>query len=116
MLYWICHKESVMSVGASINVSSQRISLSKATLVCGLLSFVLGLLIAIPGIIIGHTARSKIKDNPYQFGGAKLALIGLVMCYVAGILSVITFAYVITNPDILQAIADYTGQSILLPE
>ena len=111
-----CKKESVMSVSASINVPSPRVSLSRVTLACGLLSFFLGLLVAIPGIFIGHTARSQIKDNPYRFGGAKLALTGLMMCYLAGGLSLITIIYVAFNPESLLLVADLTGYSLPLAE
>lgn len=105
-----------MSVVASINAPSQRVSLPMVALVCGLLSFFLGLLVAVPGIIIGHVARAQIRDNPYRFGGARLALVGLLMCYFAGALSVVTIVYVVLNPEVLQLFADYTGHNLLLAE
>lgn len=104
-----------MLASASINVPSPRVRLSRVALACGLLSFFLGLF-AIPGIIIGHMARSQIKDNPYRFGGAKLALTGLMMSYLAGTLSLMTLAYVILHPESLQVVADFTGYSLLLSE
>ena len=105
-----------MSYSASMNVSNPRISLPMVTLACGLLSFILGLLIAVPGIIVGHMARSQIKENPYRFGGARLVLTGLTMCYLAGALSIMTIIYVLTYPEVLQVVADYTGYSLLLSE
>ncbi len=105
-----------MSVSASINVPNLRLSLPMVTLVCGLLSFILGLLIAIPGIIVGHMARSQIKENPYRFGGARLALAGLMMCYLAGALSLMTVIYVLIYPEVLQIVADYTGYGLLPSE
>lgn len=105
-----------MFASASTNIPNPRVRLSMVALVCGLLSFFLGLLIAIPGIIIGHMARSQIKDNPYRFGGAKLALTGLMMSYLAGALSLVTIVYVVMYPETLQTVADITGYSLLLSE
>ena len=105
-----------MSVGMSVNAPSPRVSLSMATLVCGLLSFFLGLLTAIPGIVIGHAARSKIKDNPCRFGGAKLALAGLMMCYLACVVSMMALTYIVVYPETLQVVGDYAGYSLLLSE
>jgi len=101
---------------ASVNVPNPCFRLPMVTLVCGLLSFFLGLLIAVPGIVVGHMARSQIKDNPYRFGGAKLALTGLMMCYLAGGLSIVAIAYLIIYPEILQVVGEYTGYSLLLSE
>ena len=105
-----------MSVTASVNVASPRVSLPMVTLVCGFLSFFLSLLIAVPGIMIGHLARSQIKENPYRFSGAKLALSGLMMCYVSVVLSIISSVYVVANPEVLEVIADYVGYSLVLSE
>jgi len=108
--------ESVMFASASINVPNPRVSLSMVTLACGLLSFFLGLLIAVPGIFLGHMARSQIKDNPYRFGGARLALAGLMMCYLSGALSLITVVYLAAYPETLQVVGEYTGYSLLMSE
>ena len=105
-----------MSSSVSINVPCPRSNLSRATLVCGLLSLFLGLLVAIPGIFIGHRARSQIKDNPYRFGGSRFALVGLTLCYLAGALSIVTTAYIIVFPETLQTVAEYIGYSLLLSE
>jgi len=105
-----------MLASALVNVPNPRVSLSMVALVCGLLSFFFGLLIAVPGIIIGHMARSQIKENPYRFGGARLALAGLFMSYLAGTLSLMTLAYVVIYPESLQVVADLTGYSLLLSE
>ena len=105
-----------MSVIASMNVASPRLSLPVVTLVCGFLSFFLGLLIAVPGIIIGHLARSQIKSNPYRFSGAKLALSGLMMCYLSVLLSFTTIAYVVMYPETLEVVANYTNYSLMLSE
>lgn len=111
-----CKMESAMSSFVSINASSPRLSLSRAALVCGLLSFFLGFLLAVPGIFIGHMARSQIKDNPYRFGGDRLALTGLMMSYLASTLSLIIIVYFFVYPESLQVVAEYTGYSLLLSE
>ena len=111
-----CEMESNMSLSSSIDVSYPRLSLSRAALVCGFLSLFLGFLIAVPGIIIGHTARSQIRDNPYRFGGDKLALTGLMLSYLAGALSLMTIVYVFAYPETLQTVAEYTGYSLILSE
>jgi len=105
-----------MSLSASISTTNPRVNLSLVTLGCGLLSFFLGLLVAVPGIIIGHQARSQIKDNPYRFGGANVALAGLMMCYLAGALSLMTIVYFFMYPETLQTVADITGYGLLLSE
>jgi len=109
-----CEKESVMLASASMNVSTPRVGLPMVTLACGLLSFFLGLLVAIPGIFVGHLARAQIKDNPYRFGGARLALTGLTMCYLASALSIVTIIYLAAYPETLQVVGEYTGYSLLL--
>jgi len=76
----------------------------------------LGFLIAVPGIIIGHTARSQIRNNPYRFGGDRLALAGLMLSYLAAALSLMTIVYVFVYPETLQTVAEYTGYSLLLSE
>ena len=105
-----------MSFTSSMEASYPRLSLSRAALACGLLSLFLGFLVAIPGIIIGHTARSQVRDNPYRFGGGGLALAGLMMSYLAGALSLLTIAYVVIYPESLQVVADLTGYSLILSE
>ena len=105
-----------MSYSSSMGVPCPHLSLSRAALVCGFLSLFLGFLIAIPGIIIGHTARSQIKSNPYRFGGDRLAVAGLMLSYLASALSLITVVYVLAHPESLLVVAEYTGYSLLLSE
>jgi len=105
-----------MSVTASMNVASPRVSLPMVALVLGVLSFFLGLLVAVPGIIIGHFARSQIKNNPYRFAGGGLALAGLMMSYLSVGLSLLAIGYVFVNPETLVVVADYTGYSLVLSE
>ena len=53
-----------------------------ASLVLGILSLILfGLLTAIPAVICGHIAKSKIKHDPENLQGDGQALAGLIMGY-----------------------------------
>lgn len=98
--------------------SSERpeVGLSIIALMLGCLSVFLGALSAVPGIFIGHHIYARIKSNPYRFGGAKLALAGLVLCYVMCVVSVIAFVYLLSQPTLLQHIADYLGYSLILAD
>ena len=57
------------------------------SLVLGILGLVLaclgGVLFAIPAVICGHVAKSKIKKSAGELGGDGLALAGLIMGYVS---------------------------------
>ena len=54
-----------------------------ASLVCGILAFIMfGLLTAIPAVICGHIAKSKIKADPENLKGDGQALAGIIMGYV----------------------------------
>ena len=53
-----------------------------ASLILGILSWLaFGILTAIPAVICGHIAKSKIKKNPEQLQGDGFALAGLIMGY-----------------------------------
>lgn len=63
-----------------------------ASLVLGILGMILiGPLGAIPAIICGHLARTKIKQKPHTYTGDGLAVAGLVLGYV----SLVIFAVVV---------------------
>ncbi len=54
-----------------------------ASLVLGILSFLMfGFLTAIPAVICGHIAKSKIKSDPENLKGDGQALAGLIMGYI----------------------------------
>ena len=54
-----------------------------ASMVLGILSFLLlGLFTAIPAVICGHIAKSKIKSDPENLKGEGKALAGLIMGYI----------------------------------
>lgn len=58
--------------------------LAVASLVLGILSFFCGSIITgIPAIICGHMARSRIQRSPGEYGGAGLALGGLITGYIS---------------------------------
>jgi hypothetical protein len=60
-----------------------RAGLAITSLVLGILSVVcLGFLAGIPAIICGHMARGRARRAPAQYGGAGLALAGLILGYV----------------------------------
>ncbi|PID46310.1 MAG: hypothetical protein CSB47_05125 [Proteobacteria bacterium] len=91
-----------------------ELGLSVVTLILGFLSLFLGAIIALPGIVFGHFACSRIKSNPYRFGGEKLAVAGLVLCYLMCLISLVALAYFIAHPELMHRIADYLGYSLVL--
>lgn len=102
------------SISVSANSDHPEVGLSVIALIFGFLSIFLGALIAVPGIIFGHVAYSRIKSNPYRFGGIKLALAGLVLCYLMFLASVVAIIYLIGHPDQMHYLADYLGYSLVL--
>ena len=64
-------------------VQKQTAGLAVASLVLGILGFMmLGPLGAIPAVICGHIAKSKINANPETLTGEGMALAGLIMGYI----------------------------------
>jgi hypothetical protein len=61
------------------------------SLVLGIVSFVVGtlLLTAIPGVICGHMARRQIRESASPQAGDGMAITGLVLNYLALLLSVV---------------------------
>lgn len=67
----------------------KNVGQATASLVLGILSLIpFGVLTAIPAVICGHVAKSKIKKNPESLRGEGKALAGLIMGYIAIGLSV----------------------------
>jgi hypothetical protein len=64
--------------------------LATASLILGLLSFVCLIFAGIPAVICGHVARSRAKDSPQAYGGAGMALAGLIMGYIGIALSFVS--------------------------
>lgn len=104
------------SVSMPTNPDQPEVGLSVIALVFGFLSLFLGALIAVPGIIFGHVAYSKIKSNPYRFGGMRLAVAGLVLCYVMLLASFVVLIYLFTSPAQMHYLADYLGYTLVLAE
>jgi predicted Ser/Thr protein kinase len=67
----------------------QHKGLAIASLVLGLLSPLFCLLTGVPAIVCGHIARARARRAPAQYGGGGLALAGLILGYVALILTLI---------------------------
>lgn len=99
-----------------IGVGFPSLNLSMAALLCGVLSLFLGALAAVPGIIVGHVARAQIKNNPYRFGGSRLALAGLSISYLGLLMTLLFLVCMFIYPEYLELVADHTGQSLILAE
>jgi len=87
--------------------SARTNGLAVAALVCGVAQIVfLGPLVGIPAIILGHVARSRIRQTGEQ--GAGMALAGLILGYIGLALTVIFVIILIavassvsTNPSVV---------------
>lgn len=84
-----------------------------ASLVLGILSLVMfGILTAIPAVICGHIAKSKIKKDPENLAGDGVALAGLITGYlgivpglmVIPILAAVAIPLMCANQDLAQEI------------
>jgi len=67
--------------------------LAVAALICGVAQIVAGPLTGIPAIILGHVARSRIRQTGEQGDG--MALAGLILGYVGLVLTVIVVIAII---------------------
>jgi len=62
----------------------QLVGVAIASLVLGILGLIMiGLLGAIPAVICGHIAKSKIRKDPETLTGDGMALAGLIMGYIS---------------------------------
>lgn len=66
-------------------VDQNRNGLAKFSFFLGFISLflMLGVFTAIPGVISGHMARSRAISYPHQYTGSRIAMMGLIMCYVS---------------------------------
>lgn len=65
------------------NPGPQSSGMALASLICGIAAFILlPILAAVPAIILGHIALSRIRRDPFGFGGRGQAVAGLVLGYV----------------------------------
>jgi hypothetical protein len=84
------HSETIMNEGqpsAPALTGQTQNGLSITSLVLGILS-ILGCLFltGIPAIITGHIAHARARRDPQTYGGASMALAGLIMGYVGTLL------------------------------
>lgn len=89
----------------------QSKGLSITALILGVLSILFGFFTAIPGIIVGHIARSKAKKNPEHYGGSGMALAGLILSYAVVILSIVAIYFFMTNPEMQELFKDAMEQA-----
>lgn len=90
--------------------TQQSNGLAITALVLGILSILLGFLTAIPGVIVGHMARSRAKKNPQQYGGAGMALAGLIISYAVLILSIGMVVMMMQSPEMMEALQQGMNQ------
>ena len=84
---------------------SRKNGLAIFSLILGILALLLfGFFAAIPGIITGHMARSRVKRDPSVYGGEGIALAGLILSYLALIASIFLVWYVTSNPEFMDSI------------
>lgn len=69
--------------------AGQTKGLATASFILGLTSLVVGVLTGIPAIICGHIAHNRSRRLPAQYGGAGLAIAGLVMGYIGLMVTVL---------------------------
>ena len=70
--------------------AAQQSGLAITSLVLGILSLVcFGVLAGIPAIICGHMARARARRYPAVYGGAGMALAGLIMGYVGVVVTLV---------------------------
>ncbi len=92
-------------------VQQQSKGLSITALVLGILSLLFGILTAIPGVIVGHIARSKANNNPEHYGGSGMALAGLILSYAIIIVTIAAIYFFATNPEIQEVFKDIMEQA-----
>ncbi len=71
-------------------MKKETVGSASASLVLGILGMFL-FIPAIPAIICGHVARSKIKRAPDIYSGKGMALAGLILGYVAIVVPIVVF-------------------------
>ena len=88
-------------------IVEQAKGLAIASFVLGLTSIVLclGVLTGIPAVICGHIAHNRSRHLPARYGGAGLAIAGLVMGYASLIITVLVVVMVIPGAMLLPALS-----------
>ncbi len=95
---------------------SKNNTLAIAALILGILSFFFYFITAIPGIILGHMARSKSKRFPVKYTGKGMALAGLIMSYLmlfVSLAATIGLVYLFkNNPEFKEAFMQGMNQGL----
>jgi K+ transporter len=80
--------------------------LAITTLILGVLSLMFWFFTAIPGIITGHMALSKIKKNPNENEGGTMAIIGLSLSYIMLLVTIVLVVWVIYMISTIPGFSD----------
>ena len=85
------------AVAPVAHVVAPQNGMAITSLVLGIVSIMAGTLIltAIPGAICGHIARRQIRESPHAQAGDGMAIAGLIMSYIAIILTLTFIAFFI---------------------
>jgi TM2 domain-containing membrane protein YozV len=103
------------AAGAGGLLAPRKQGMAITSLVLGILStFCLSIFGGIPAIILGHIARGKAKKQPDQYGGAGMALAGIILGYVSIVIFVIYLIFmfsIVRSPDFKAAIQQAQQQA-----
>lgn len=96
----------------------RRSKLAFSSLVLGGVSLflMLGIVTAIPGIIIGHIARSRAINYPNQYSGSRIAMMGLIMSYLSIVILIMLVAvgnHLHINGDLIPLLDTIDSSSTL---
>ncbi|MDA0768517.1 MAG: DUF4190 domain-containing protein [Verrucomicrobia bacterium] len=85
------------AAGSTMSVAPPQNGLAITSLVLGIVSIVAMTLIitAIPGVVCGHIARRQIREAPGVQSGEGMAIAGLILGYIAIILSLAFIALMV---------------------
>ncbi len=74
---------------------SKNNGLAITSLILGILSLVLYIFSAIPGIITGHMALSRVKKSPEEYEGKGMAIAGLILSYLMLVVTLVIIGWVV---------------------
>jgi len=102
-----------------MSIGKPKQGLAITSLVLGLLSLVclpvlVGVVLGPPAVITGHLARSRARKSPERYGGARMALWGLITGYVGTALVLgIVIAVAVTVPRVQKMQEDFGSERCL---